>query len=124
MKDLRLLNDYRDKEWQREVMTSGIPKSKAGAFRIRLKSSGEVVSVIADNGIGDSEWEHVSVSTEYRCPTWNEMCEIKELFFDKNEVVMQLHPAEKDYVNFHDFCLHLWRPKTEKIPLPPAELVL
>ncbi len=46
-----------------------------GAFEIPL--GGRKVYVIASDGAG---WEHVSVSLKGRCPTWNEMCWIKELF--------------------------------------------
>lgn len=69
-------------------------------------------------------WEHVSVSTKNRCPNWPEMCFIKDLFWDDDEVVMQLHPAKKDYINNHPHCLHLWKPKKKKkIPLPPLIMV-
>jgi len=69
-------------------------------------------------------WEHVSVTVHQkkkaatRCPTWEEMCFIKNLFWDKHECVMQLHPPESEYVNEHKFCLHLWRPITKTIPIP------
>ena len=57
-------------------------------------------------------WDHVSVSLKTRTPTWEEMCHIKSLFFADEEVVMQLHPAKSAYVNYHPFCLHLWRPQS------------
>jgi len=90
-----------------------------GGFTPPLKS-GAPVTVIASNGLG---WEHVSVSLKDRCPTWEEMCEIKELFFDKEDTVMQLHPPKSKYVNVHNYCLHLWRPLEEKIPLPRQYMV-
>ena len=62
--------------------------------------------VIASDGLG---WEHVSVSMENRCPTWEEMCKVKALFWDADDLVVQLHPPKGDYVNQHPFCLHLWR---------------
>ena len=68
-------------------------------------------------------WEHVSVSLPNRCPNWTEMCFVKDLFWDENEVVMQLHPAKKDYINNHPYCLHMWRPVIAQIPLPPIEMV-
>lgn len=68
-------------------------------------------------------WEHVSVSLPNRCPTWAEMCLVKELFWEDDEAVMQLHPPKADYVNCHPYCLHLWRPLVGQIPLPPKELV-
>ncbi len=68
-------------------------------------------------------WEHVSVSLRSRCPTWGEMCAIKNLFWDEDEVVVQFHPAKSDYVNCHPYCLHLWRPVGGVFPMPPAEMV-
>jgi hypothetical protein len=35
----------------------------------------------------------------------------------------QLHPAKADYVNQHPNCLHLWKPTTDTIPLPPSIMV-
>ncbi len=109
----------------------------AGAFQIPHKSiNGTFVKtvwlrVIASRGGGGPElfgddphtrWDHVSVSLPDRCPTWSEMCAIKEMFFERWEPAMQLHPV-KDYVNNHPFCLHLWRPLDAEIPLPAAEMV-
>lgn len=68
-------------------------------------------------------WEHVSVSHANRAPTWLEMCTVKQLFWEDDEVVIQYHPARKDYVNFHPHCLHLWRPTRLKLPTPPTILV-
>jgi hypothetical protein len=99
-----------------------------GAFQI--KHNGTLLNIIATDGLLDSpdqagEWEHVSVHAydpvfkRRRIPKWEEMCFIKELFWDDDEVVMQLHPAKKDYVNVHECVLHLWRPKQGEIPTPP-----
>lgn len=73
---------------------------KVGVFRLR---------VIASAGQG---WDHVSVSLPNRCPTWEEMDTVKNLFFKEDEVVMQLHVNGKAKVNLHPYCLHLWRPQT------------
>ena len=86
---------------------------------LRLKTP---LRVIASDGAG---WEHVSVSLQHgkRCPKWSEMCFIKELFWDKTDTVLQYHPAEKDYISHHPYCLHLWRPVGQMIPTPPPVLV-
>ncbi len=83
------------------------------------------VMVSDGSGIPDGEekWEHVSVSLQDRCPTWDEMAFAKDMFFTEDEAVMQLHPPKSDYVNNHKYCLHLWRPKSATIPLPPSVLV-
>lgn len=78
------------------------------------------IRMIASDGEG---WEHVSVSLEKRCPSWDEMCAVKDLFWDPADCVMQLHPPKDDYVNFSPFCLHLWRPVGLSIPRPPIWMV-
>lgn len=52
---------------------------------------------------GDLGWEHVSVSTPSRLPTWDEMSFVKSLFWDDEDCVMQLHPPKSTYVNDHQF---------------------
>ena len=76
--------------------------------------------VICSDGGG---WEHVSVSLPKRCPTWEEMCFIKGLFWGEGDVVVQYHPAKVDYVNLHPFCLPLWRPTEALMPAPPSWMV-
>lgn len=75
------------------------------------------------------DWEHVSITVMKkkkladRTPTWAEMCWMKDLFWDKEDCVMQLHPPESEYVSTHNFCLHLWRPVTKEIPMPSSLMV-
>lgn len=70
-------------------------------------------------------WAHVSVTiiNAQRCPTWGEMCWIKDLFFSEDEVVVQYHPAKKDYINNHPYCLHLWKSLDVDPPTPPTLMV-
>lgn len=68
-------------------------------------------------------WEHVSVSRQAECPSWDDMCRIKDLFWDPEDCVIQYHPPRSDYVNLHPHCLHLWRPQGVDIPRPPADFV-
>jgi hypothetical protein len=68
-------------------------------------------------------WDHVSVSRVDRIPNWEEMCQIKELFFEENETAMQVHPPRSEWINNHQYCLHLWRSHTQEIPKPPSYLV-
>ncbi len=77
---------------------------------------------IAVQADAQSEWEHVSVSLKNRCPTWEEMCFLKSLFWDDDECVVQYHPAKKDYVNIFKTCLHLWKFKGH-MPTPPKDYV-
>jgi hypothetical protein len=67
-------------------------------------------------------WEHVSVSRQRHPPNWEEMCFVKDLLWDAEEVVVQFHPRRSQYVNVHPNCLHLWR-HVGGFPEPPAILV-
>ncbi|OSJ18558.1 hypothetical protein BST63_05275 [Bradyrhizobium canariense] len=51
------------------------------------------------------------------------MCLAKDLFWHQEECVMQLHPPQSQYVNNSRYCLHLWRPTRQVIPMPPSAFV-
>ncbi len=91
-----------------------------GAFFVPSRPGQPPFQVIASDGGG---WEHVSVSLPGRCPTWDEMCKIKTLFWTADACVMQLHPPRSEWVNNHPYCLHLWRPVGQAIPMPPSIMV-
>jgi hypothetical protein len=101
-------------------IASDYDRTRNGAFMVKI---GDVVlAVLASSGMG---WDHVSVSTTTRCPTWEEMESVARLFFQPTEVAMQLHLPASDHINIHPFTLHWWRPwsKLKKIPLPPKIMV-
>lgn len=64
-------------------------------------------------GEDEGGWEHVSVSPYNHgiTPSWDDMCRLKDIFFEDEEVVLQFHPRKSQYVNIMNNCLHLWRPK-------------
>lgn len=81
------------------------------------------LQIIVSDGEG---WEHVSVTpfnAKGRCPTWDDMCFTKDLFWGKAETVIQYHPPKSEYIDNHPYCLHLWRPIDQEIPRPPAIFV-
>lgn len=91
-----------------------------GVFHVRGSGGGKLRIVANTAALG---WEHVSVSLEDRCPTWEEMCWVKGLFWEDEETVLQFHPAKSVYVNQNCFCLHMWRPVGFTIPSPPTGLM-
>lgn len=103
--------------------------TNGGIFGVRSRDRTVELRIIASDGLsGDHSeagggWEHVSVSTPKRCPTWEEMCWVKDLFWGEEESVMQLHPPRSEWVDNHPYCLHLWRPLDAEIPRPPQALV-
>ena len=100
-----------------------------GVFDVPAKKAMKrKLHIIADDG-KETGWEHVSVSlTDFPklCPSWDEMCLVKDLFWDAEECVIQYHPSVKDYVNVHQGVLHLWRPTAHvclQFPTPPKRCV-
>ena len=90
-------------------------------------AGGIILNVIATTSHG---WDHASVTVQVpgvlsrRCPTWEEMEFVRKILFRHDESVMQLHVPEKDHIDIHPYCLHLWRPQDVEIPRPPNELVM
>jgi len=79
-------------------------------------------SIIVSNGAG---WEHVSVCPikKHIMPSWEDMCFIKNLFWNEDEAVIEIHPAKSEYVNNMPNCLHLWRCSYKEMVLPPKILI-
>ncbi len=107
-------------ESMRDTDRSTAVNGNNGLFLIRSPIGGRILRVICSDGMG---WEHVSVSLPTATPTWVEMCTIKDLWWDAEDAVMQLHPPQSAYINHHPYCLHLWRPTRADIPQPPYWMV-
>lgn len=118
MRPLKELNKYRDRAWERAMGGEG--DDFGGCFKVPSDKAGITLAIIASNMAG---WDHLSVSSEWRCPSWAEMEKVKRLFFRDDETAMQLHVPPADHINNHPHCLHLWRPHEADIPLPPSEFV-
>lgn len=119
MRDLRLLDARRLVELELAVM-GRLGGATVGCFAFPSPVDGKRLKVIASALYG---WDHVSVSREDRCPTWEEMEHVKRAFFKTSECAMQIHVPEQEHVSNHPYCLHLWRPHVEPIPRPPVEMV-
>jgi hypothetical protein len=95
-----------------------------GAFRFNLPGEVRPVHIIASDGEG---WQHVSVSfgpDSKKCPSWEVMCAVKDLFWEPEDVVIQIHPRKSEYVTYHPGCLHLWRcTDGREQPTPPSIMV-
>ena len=88
-----------------------------------------ILACIASDGM---DYEHVSVykiirlgsqPAQRKIPSWDDMCFIKDMFWDDEDCVIQYHPPKSEYVNNNPFVLHLWRPIGVEIPQPPRVLV-
>ena len=125
MKNLNLLNEYRQELVGMigdETCGSFIIPSKNGKFKFHVIAS---IDTSIDNG-KENTWDHVSVSLVTwdeknlleRCPKWDEMCYIKDLFFEDEEEAIQYHPKKSEYVNIHPYVLHMWRPHGDLLKVP------
>lgn len=121
---------YRSNEHPNRNYHSDASYGNNGCFAIPLGRR-FIAWVLATDGSG---WEHVSVSIKIsvngkiakeanRTPTWEEMCEIKDLFWDEEDCVIQYHPPKKDYVSHHHYALHLWKKIGFEQPVPDPSLI-
>lgn len=120
----KILEEYIEK--YRIVGGASQPGSGAyGAFKAWCPVMDRYLNIMAfdgrlEPGIPEDHparaWEHVSVSALFT-PTWNEMCWVKDAFWEDEEFVLQFHPPKSEYVNVHGRCLHLWRPIPGRIEM-------
>jgi len=111
-----------------------------GTFLLVCPVTNRTLYVIASDGrdwhtaeedldLPGEPWEHISASVRDpdalvgrrvapETPTWEEMCWLKDAFWDADECVIQFHPPRSEYVNAHQTCLHLWKPPYPT-PCPP-----
>lgn len=120
MRDLTTLVRFRQQRLEQQYF-GGPGNHGNGVFVVPSDRDGTDLRVVAADGGG---WDHVSVSTATRIPTWEEMEQIKRLFFQDTETAMQLHVPPADHINCNPYTLHLWRPNVGRpIPRPPSWMV-
>lgn len=120
MRSLYELNPQRDTSHEVMQIYGGYGDDTCGVFNLPSNVDGVVLRIVASS---DGGWDHVSVSRPDRCPAWEEMEQVKRAFFKDDETAFQLHVPPDDHINVHPFCLHLWRPTRQQIPMPPAWMV-
>lgn len=121
MINLHKLDRYRLTDPRDLVWSEGWAGDEAhGAFHLSSPIDRATLLVVACN---DEGWDHVSVSRKNRCPNWAEMSHVHRMFFEPNEVAMQLHMPVRDHINVHPYVLHLWRSHTQVLQLPPKIFV-
>ena len=119
MKPLKQLYEELSKREDFQIIRTGID----GGMGIFTKGSQKGMTVIWSYAGG---WEHVSIDGKKRLPDWNEMCELKDMFFSDDECCVQYHPPKSEYVNNIPYCLHIWKPIEQysgKLPMPPSLFV-
>lgn len=69
-----------------------------------LSLSAIVSFALEDDG---KRWAHLSIASPHALPSWDRLRECKDLFLGDRKAIMVL-PQKADYVNIHEYCLHLF----------------
>lgn len=118
------------------IVTAELLKINADHRAFKGKKTGDAIKCPVCHGTKldpkSGGFEHVSVHVKNvrrkggrktvvkRFPTWEEMCFVKDLFWDKDEAVAQFHWPEGDADGEPSHTLHLWKHWTG-FALPPKE---
>ena len=121
MRDLRVLNEFRysgkdryfNMPYNREYRGNFLIPGDKGVYFVRAARM--------------PDWDHLCVFVledengieRHRMPTSEELHEIFEVFFEDDEVGIEVYPTTEEYVNIEEFTLHLWRPVESVLPEPP-----
>jgi hypothetical protein len=57
---------------------------------------------------------HLSISTPYRNPTWEEIHTARYDFIPDEITMAMILPPKEEYVNIHNYCFHLWQIEKDK----------
>lgn len=118
MKDVNvILNDKRIIKIIRNTQKENIVQLK---LEVHSKNNEKPACVKFSRVLG---WEHLSVSYDDEIPSWDFMQEMKEMFWEDEEVCFQLHPKKSEYINNCETCLHIWRNIDNEIITPPTILI-
>ena len=110
------------KDWS-EILTDTRVQTRSkvlngcqGYLRLRCGKQRTFVYCATMDMYNGETYEHASVivaNSRTKTPTWEEMCEVKDIFWKPDEEVHEVHPAANDYlhgVGGLENVLHLWRP--------------
>jgi hypothetical protein len=59
---------------------------------------------------------HMSISTPYRNPTWEEIRQARYDLVPDEVTMAMLLPPKEEYINVHSFCFHLYQ-VPEDVPM-------
>lgn len=86
-----------------------------GQVRRYLRSDGMSIICGMENHDG-KWWLHVSCAKPDSLPTWEDFKEVKAIFIGRDKKAIQILPNEKEYVNIHPYCLHLYHCGNDDLP--------
>ena len=63
-------------------------------------------------------WLHASISHPLRCPSYEELLDVRRRIFRPDEVVLQVFPPSDEHFSLHPYTLHLWATFDGGRPIP------
>jgi hypothetical protein len=74
------------------------------------------MNVIESNEHHDGRaWYHVSFSFTDHLPTYDDLQLVRKCFIGEAHTALQIFPPKSEYVNHHQYCLHLYVCLSEEI---------
>ena len=64
------------------------------------------------------QWLHLSFSRADRMPDYADLQLVRRELIGTDRLSVQFFPAAEEYVNLHNFCLHLWAPWNFEVIVP------
>ncbi len=115
---------YCDIDWVNRILPLVLPEnwkvlSEGVDGAVFVRRDGLQVIVSGRTEKDGHRWLHVSAANmaQERMPTYQELCEVKDLFIGRQAKAVQVFPPEAEKVNINPYCLHLWH-NADVDPLP------
>jgi hypothetical protein len=90
---------------QEEYRRSG---SISAGMAVYVARTGMLVMATVDATVRFGDLLHCSISYRDRNPSWREIRLVKDAFYGADRDAMIVLPRERDYINVHQHCFHLW----------------
>jgi hypothetical protein len=77
--------------------------------QIYTSANGLKSIVTRDTTPHDGPLWHLSASYSHRLPSWEDMRDLRNALLPPKLDFMLVLPRDGDYVNLHEYCLHIWQ---------------
>lgn len=101
------------------IVSSDDTFGNTGTFAVYSKIASRAMIVMVSEEMG---WEKVSVTLKNRFPNMIEIKQVKGLFWDDSDIVIQFFCERDHLVDGHPYSIHLWRQKESRLDTPPNAL--
>jgi hypothetical protein len=89
-----------------KLITGGTAEDYGASFVHRGIAFSVIISCARE--LDERRWIHLSVASPYQLPSWEKLCEIRDLFLGTQRKALLILAPAAEHVNIHLHCLHLW----------------